>query len=154
MNKERIHLVADLIEFEDAQPDTMKDNMRFSMSQFYETSDARSRSHGDVLMDYSGHYCDSVACIAGWAIVQARGKHALMDDNDPELTATALLGLSEKQADQLFWARNSIIEMEKITPAHAVRVLRDLARTGIVDWRGDKTRAALDTMASNPPIGG
>ncbi len=153
MNKERIHLVADLIEFEAAQTDKVHD-LHFSMSNFYAEADGTTARGDETLVDYKGHECNSVACIAGWAVVQARGFLDLKRDVDPERTATELLGLTDRQATILFWAEGSIIPMRDITPAHAVRVLRDLARTGIVDWRGDKTRAALDTMASKPTIGG
>lgn len=93
--------------------------------------------------------CNTCACIAGHALVALAPL-----ENTPKgiaKRATDLLGLSRGKSGQLFepnnnddWFRQNM-RLEKVTRAHAVRVLDHLLETGEVDWKS--TRRAQKAVA-------
>lgn len=135
MHTERILALADLIE---KQPHTT------------------TESPEGFTMDNWHHDCGTPACIAGWAChVSLGGNVVLNKDVNIELTARYFLGLDAEKADALFQPDlRSDFEKEDdfisatdawgdITPEHAARTLRRLAKTGKVDWKADERREEL-----------
>jgi hypothetical protein len=117
MNIDRILNIADLIE---AQPHT--------------SYEAQSGFSMEALTHES---CYTPCCIAGWVTWEIEGrpkKISLWDVSisrvgeylDIEFVSTYLLCYPHDYIKQLHW--------NKITPAQAASVLRNLARTGEVDW--------------------
>lgn len=84
--------------------------------------------------------CGTVACIAGWANM------VMGERSSPTFAAAAaFFGITEDQGEQLFYARNHPLAeediygdmnapLEMISVEEAVRTLRHLAATGVVDW--------------------
>lgn len=117
MNIDKINKLADFIEAQDA------DDLGFDMRYW---NPVLAGSHG----------CGTVACIAGWTCAMER----------PDLSywswggtpAAEILGLDDPMAHELFTPCSgslpSGLEYKHIKPPHAVRVLRNLAETGEVDW--------------------
>lgn len=128
MNVEHINQVADAIEQHTIPW------LGFNMSSY----------KANKYADRSNHDCGTTACIAGWANAIRLG----LTENTPDEygwcrhTGAALwLGLSENQADDLFYARNhpdywenGYAAWDTISADQAVRTLRHLAKTGEVDW--------------------
>jgi hypothetical protein len=81
----------------------------FSMASFYNRASGRAT-------DMTGHGCETVACIEGWA-------YALGLD----------LGLGEEAKEALFFPPGW--DSGKITVAQAVDTLRRLAGSGRIEWR-------------------
>ena len=82
-----------------------------------------------------GHSCETAMCIAGLTVVLA--------GEDPEYTdaegciiskATELLEISELNAENLFFAKNSILGWSRITPEMATYAVNHLLETGEVEW--------------------
>ncbi len=120
MNVENILRVADAIE-QHSIPD-----LGFNMGSF--VSDSRQdRSHFD---------CGTTACIAGWACAVVGGYHLNINDQEwIEEQAREILDLSFLEADDLFIPTNHHAMVDdRILPDQAVRTLRRLAKTGVVDW--------------------
>ncbi|RWM32592.1 MAG: hypothetical protein EOR77_21415 [Mesorhizobium sp.] len=93
-----------------------------------------------------GFQCNSTACIAGWAslvlgengeIMKTARKSSEVDDFYEDF-AGDLLGLDHRTAMELFEPMNVLIEpdaaWDEVTPRQAAKVLRNLAKTGEVDW--------------------
>ena len=117
MNKERILKVADAIENHHFK------TLGFNMESFI----------AEHSSDRSEHDCGTTACIAGWVHALQKGiKKTLMCKlaDDIGEYAQKYLGLNDHQADRLFYEVNS-----NITDKEAVKVLRHLAETGVVDWQ-------------------
>lgn len=72
--------------------------------------------------------CGTVCCIGGSAQLLATGR--VDDSQDGEEEAIAWLGIDFDASRALFYPD----DMRSRTKAKAVRVLRHLAKTGIVDW--------------------
>lgn len=107
------------------------------------------------------HTCGTVACLAGWTAqrLSMRGdqiltlprtqndirKHAVVAyyEHGVHQLAQKILGLTAKQADQLFTPMDYFYDEEEledvnwadIQPAQAVKVLKHLRDTGEVDWK-------------------
>jgi hypothetical protein len=122
MNKDRILAVADAIEKHSIR------GLGFNMGDFIASWNE----------DNSGHHCGTTACIAGWAYHLAkRRKTAVNVDRYPGGAgdvARDWMGLSDRIAGGLFYARGRTAALEEIPASHAVAVLRRLAETGKVDW--------------------
>lgn len=121
MNVENILKVADAIEQHSIS------ELGFNM--------AITIKEGTSLVDRTGYNCNTVACIAGWAVVIDRGlKEALVVARNMETCDTALeiLDISEEDGDDLFTPPG--YGKGEHTPVQAVRTLRHLAATGEVDW--------------------
>ncbi len=91
--------------------------------------------------DQSGHNCGTVACIAGWAARIALGRQPDPYGNRHEsisAIAAEWLELDETLADELFIAYGLWKNLDKVTSAEAVQVLRELAATGKVNWTAVK----------------
>jgi hypothetical protein len=119
MNKNRLLLLADVIErgkAPEAHPD-----LTFDMGQFWV---------GGV-----GAGCGTTACIAGWAVVEFARDEKLIRAPKMADKAQKLLGLDAAQAHELFYAVGRDVAMWNITPKHAAFTLRNLAETGVVDWK-------------------
>lgn len=131
MNIERINLLADTIE-----QHRIKD-LGFNMMAFASSCEISPE------LDRSGHSCGTTACIGGHAVALAHADWTLSDlaaaddvgsshllHND----ARDWLGITEDQADCLFYKSPKGVPFEMTTPAMAVKTLRHLAATGVVDW--------------------
>jgi hypothetical protein len=86
---------------------------------------------GHGYLDFSGHNCDTVACIAGWAVALEGKNPAKVRDIATQ--ARKLLGLDMVQADKLFEG-SVYIDGKAAQPRHAALTLFNLAETGKVDW--------------------
>ena len=81
-------------------------------------------------------HCGAVACIGGWAeALYLPDYHGA----EPTWEAGKALGLSEDEADQLFYPEEQSgwrapHTYDDITPMMAAAVIRHLADTGIIDW--------------------
>lgn len=106
MNKDNILAVADAIE-KHSIPE-----LGFNMRYWRETKKA----------DKYGTRCGTVACIGGWA------ETVLKTDDIIEA-----FGMEDAQYFELCLP-GTFTSRGTITPTQAVRVLRHLAETGIVDW--------------------
>lgn len=87
--------------------------------------------------------------MAGTVVVHANklpvGKRGYSENLDIHKTATEILGLDDGIAAQLFTPEDTYDEdgtplfyLDNVTPAWAARVVRDLIRTGYVDWVGNE----------------
>lgn len=115
------------------------DGVKFFMPKYY-TEDVQAR--GDT-------GCGAAACMAGAVVVHANklpvGKRGYSENLDIHKTATEILGLDDGIAAQLFTPEDTYDEdgdtlfcLDNVTPTWAARVVRDLIRTGYVDWEGNK----------------
>ncbi len=138
MNVERINAVADAIEQHTIPW------LGFNMWNYL--SDAAQMEYSG-LKDHTEHNCNTVACIAGWTnAVRYNVSRADRDTFIDDSGAADWLGLSyldeeNSQANDLFYAHNhpayaehGIEAWKDITAEQAVRTLRHLAATGVVDW--------------------
>lgn len=89
--------------------------------------------------------CGTTACIAGHAYLLATGsttakaeKLAEDDSNAIEKTAAEWLGIDQFKAMKLFWDIGHDLNLDLITPEHAIATLTHLADTGEVDWRRNR----------------
>jgi hypothetical protein len=140
MNKERILQLADFIENGKA----VEADLGFNMTDFWEP-----QAHA-LSEDKSGHDCGTVACIAGHALFLTGKATVGKPKTVPSVAIEAArwLGLEDmgemnEVADQLFygWSPGDqyvrglyAVDMSRVTPADAAKVLRNLAETGKVDW--------------------
>ncbi len=81
-------------------------------------------------------YCGTAGCLAGYAIaVYAPELWAAVSACDIKLPAQRLLGLTDRQAEELFYVEGvNFSELKKITPAMAAATLENYALTGKVEW--------------------
>ncbi|RWI47582.1 MAG: hypothetical protein EOR25_15640 [Mesorhizobium sp.] len=117
-----------------------KHNRGFNMTSYMGSTDLDERTN-------VGFQCNSTACIAGWAslvlgkngeIRKTARKKSEVDDFYEDF-ATELLGLDYRTGLELFEPMNQIVELmeadwDEVTPRQAAKVLRNLAKTGEVDW--------------------
>lgn len=127
MNRERILEIANDIEADgESRP-------RFNMSAFFEV---------DYQLDKEwtkkeDGWCNTSACIAGYVSAL---KYSRIDKDfclrNHEARAQRWLVLNDETAGELFFGRGRPLSMllSAITPAAAVLCLRELARTGKVNW--------------------
>lgn len=73
--------------------------------------------------------CGTVCCVAGTTNVWWGNKANISDT----CTAQAVLGLTARQAERLFYPPEMFIQ--NITPDWAARCIRHLIKTGKVNWR-------------------
>lgn len=79
--------------------------------------------------------CGSICCIGGTA--QAWYSKS---DGRGWISSSHFLGLTEEQAEELFFASNSVgNQLHTITPAWAARCIDHLIATGVVDWEGTRS---------------
>lgn len=135
MNIERINLLADTIE-----QHRIKD-LGFNMMAFAIKNPLHSDKDLYPDFDRSGHSCGTVACIGGHAVALAHADWSLdqlveADDREEPLHREARdwLGLTQYEADVLFYGFPHGVQFSHVTPAMAVKTLRHLAATGVVDW--------------------
>ena len=88
---------------------------------------------GFAMSNYE-HSCGTPCCIAGW-LTEIEGE---FDNTHESTSAQGRLGITGDQCFRLFapvhmHARKG--DRDHITARHAAAVLRNLARTGKVDWR-------------------
>lgn len=94
---------------------------------------------GDV-KDHTGHECNTVACIGGWIVLTAGWtpedlRKMAREDSEEGInavfcTARDVAGLTEQQAEDLFFGRFSGKQREQITTKAAIAAIRRLIRTG------------------------
>ena len=123
MNRDRVIQLADAIE-NNSIPD-----LGFNMEYYIALPDDTNN-----IADRSGNNCNTVACIGGWIahIAEPTSVESFRD-------AGEWLDLHFMEANKLFYADgigfdHHGIPLEEITPQDAVKVLRNLAETGNVDW--------------------
>jgi hypothetical protein len=129
MNKERILLLADMIET-NASPAAQPD-LGFNMATYFSDEGVFHR-HGAVKS--GGTECGTVGCIAGWAALAFPHAYDLdWGQRGFYGRGQQALDLTDLQADLLF-TPDVVMLYSEITPDHAVCVLRHFAETGEVDW--------------------
>lgn len=140
MNRKNLLRLADFIEQHKAK------SVGFNMSTY-----ADDDSHPDS--DRSGHECKTVACIAGHGFLLAEGYRKITrdrasrmawgfpgvyDDNAGSAFSVSkeFLDLTEDEAREMFVMYNYFgsTSMDDITAGDAVKLLRNAAETGKVDW--------------------
>lgn len=125
MNVKKISAVADAIEKHEIE------NLGFNMNyEFREIRPGEFHVH-----DFSGHNCNTVACIAGWTVVLQCGADRIYDDMPIMQLAKDILDLDYLESNTLFMP--GIIDginYYEASQKDAVKVLRHLAKTGKVDW--------------------
>lgn len=127
MNKERLLKVADAIEASlkpEAKP-VAGFNMRFYSARNEVTTP-----------DHTGHGCGTVCCVAGWTTIVRSGvvPSGIVEDDlvmDIELN---WLELDYNQTDLFYPWSVLTSEWSNIPAEQAVRTIRHLVETGVVDW--------------------
>lgn len=128
MNKVRVQRVIDALKNEE---------MAFYMGAFgVSITDIHQGRTTEDLMN-----CGSPGCIAGTAIA-LYADYARKNLNDPQKVgynsvydlAKTLLGLSDDEADQLFYASDCKIYLSNIKRVHAIDTLTRALKTGVIDW--------------------
>ena len=84
--------------------------------------------------------CGTVGCIAGWAVDLFHDDPENVDNLDVEDEAKRLLGLSDREAYDLFLAGDWDLRLGRVTPGVAAGVIRDFVETGDVDWDEEMQR--------------
>ena len=127
MNKDKVLEVADALE------NMHEPDLGFNMGVFLGDTSA-------YIPDYSGHHCDTVACIAGHIVAMVYGRDELCDRfetgktyGNVQQTAAEYLELNHTESMKLFLPCSSHYG-NMLNLARAVKVLRDFAVTGKVDW--------------------
>ncbi len=122
INRRKILEVADAIEAAGKTKKTISGiDIGFNMNWYITDT---SRSYNDKMK----HGCGTVACIAGWVAHMEGGPVSNAKER-----ATRILGIDVFTADDLFMGRG-VGNLARISPAHAVAVIRNLAKTGRVEW--------------------
>lgn len=142
MKKDRILALADRLEKLDLPG-------AFSMGSWFEEIDDGERSTDAPVFAKDENVCGTSCCIAGWATVyfdpyttrrMARGlkleeiKEPKGYSLDAEKRGRLALGLTEEQAEALFYGDPFEPDDSRLTNTVAAQVLRHLAETGEVDW--------------------
>lgn len=109
-----------------------------------------------VLLDGEKHECDAPGCMAGWAAVLASRRscktwsewyaHSLHAHG----AGREWLGLDMRLAKQLFKPRPAP-KGRRVTPWEAASVLRNLAKTGEVDWNKARGLPPRERRRPAPP---
>jgi hypothetical protein len=127
MNRENILKVADAIENATL---AKEQGLGFNMLDFFAEDRYDPTGH-----DHTGHECGTTACIAGWTVAMEVGKKIQnMTTTEIRTTAQRILGLSDSEVSDLFYAYGSLRFIGHIKPKEAATVLRHFAKTGYVDW--------------------
>jgi hypothetical protein len=157
MNVTAINNLASLLE--NIPPATKQGFNMNSYTTDLDVFDEEDRETEETLATHVKHECNTTACIAGWAATWlARDgtllKHARNEDTVDNLAqfdsapfayagshatfARTVLGLDDEDAAELFEPMNygpyQGLAYEAATPEQAAKVLRHLAKTGVVDW--------------------
>lgn len=106
-----------------------KNPIGFNLGPFFSAPGLNGQNY---YPDQTGHNCNSVACVAGWAHFIHGGKST--NSSFICQNATKILGLTDKEADELF-APENIDDRRAVTQQQAALVLFNLAETGKVDWK-------------------
>lgn len=118
----------------------------YNQGSWYET-------RHNVNDDHSGNFCQTTACVAGWAIhLLADGQRKRHPDGyaeSHEAAGTRLLGLDGKQAAMLFYTSAPECYDKRFATCTVAACLKHLAETGEVDWR----RAATEAREANEQVG-
>lgn len=132
VNRELAAKVADAIESRSVN------GLAFDMRTLGETKKAFHENRGVKLRHpVKDRLCNTVACIAGFVVVEAlghrKGMKILRENTKYNLQnidamARDLLGLDDAQAGYLFYPE----DMEAVTDKEAVKALRHLVKTGEV----------------------
>lgn len=139
MNVDRINQVIASIKGEIARTEKLGFNMNFFLK----------KAEDEESVDLTGRSCGIIACIAGHAYAVLRDNESPEDIDPANSTeywdiphvAQLWLDISPEDADLLFYAQGehghvgSVILLEDITPALAIRTLEHLRDTGKVDWQ-------------------
>lgn len=125
MNKEALLTVADVIENQSLN------SVKFDMCYFNSDAAASVREPD----------CGTTACIAGYALAYYDPKfykRVGLGETTGHSRAQELLGLSEAESDDLFYAFGANQDLADITAERAVAVLRSAVETGRIDWLNDQ----------------
>jgi hypothetical protein len=144
VNKKNVLKLAKAIQ-DAAKAGSKKPEMGFSMNFIF--SDERRGSY-----DMTGHSCQTVGCIAGWA-THVLGKRTPAEMSkmfrfEIEDEAQKQLGLTARQAQKLFYPNSQTVEYgsdayKGIPVSAAVGVLRKMAKTGRIVWGNIRKYATL-----------
>lgn len=126
MNIERLNKLADVLESEKAQE-------HFDMTTFLSKDGRISVLFGQEIGE-SIQSCNTVACIAGWAVATFAPDTVFGEGISIQSRAEDLLDMTEKEGQNLFLMYNTSIHLEQIEPRHAAMVLRNYAETGNINW--------------------
>ena len=139
MEIERIHKLADLLDrIHEVRP------LGFDMSSWFD--ELEPSSDPTIATDEEIEECGTTACVAGWACSLFMLEYGLTPisfeyEDEVEAQAREVLGLTNDQTKKLFlmWGQSKSwghapTQHPAITAALAATVLRELARTGEVDW--------------------
>ena len=118
MNRDHILEIADDIEANGTN------RPRFDMGTFFEAIPFAWKGKKD--------WCNTSGCIAGYVCTLKLPDFHMMGDH--ECDAARWLGLSEREATDLFYAHWAEIPIDEVTAEMAVVCLRNFAETGKVDW--------------------
>lgn len=110
-----------------------KNPVGFDMAQWFDHNGIKKESLAVILQIVDEHACGTVACLAGHAAILAAQKGATrpLDCSHGEIfhTAAEFLGLTELEADNLFYARWSphyVGELSKVPKSSAIEELTRL----------------------------
>lgn len=124
MNKERLTEVA--LWLEAGAPER-----KFNMNRFLNTDETTPLSN----------WCGTECCIAGYAVTKYAPEQVISAEmyGNVDDIARDLLGLSNEDARQLFYAKSPLGysytgQWEDISPYDAAIVVRNLIKTGEVNW--------------------
>jgi hypothetical protein len=141
MNKEKILALADAL-----------DSARGKDTGFGFNMDTIMSVHG-AHPDMTGHDCDTVGCIAGWAVHVLAGipleRMRRMQNATICRLAGEELGLTDGQIQDLFFPSH-ILSGPPIGIPAAIETLRNFAETGLVSWGTpvrDEGRSQLNILS-------
>lgn len=136
---DRLNALADAIE----RQELLKHSIGFNMNSWFSEANQQDINHENLMMGE----CGSVACIAGWTVALDRngdGMDGAALRNDLEsysagiaARAMNILGLNSEEMKFLFtpWVHFQIGARDRsLTPARAVAVIRDFAKTDTIQW--------------------
>lgn len=113
-------------------------NLGFNMASYIYRSD-------ENLPDHSGRGLEWIGCVCGHAYILEIGcsfEQAMDEDpNELEDIAQGFLGLSDEQADALFFDLPAHLSLAFVPLDYVVSTLERLIATGRVDWIDDEAEA-------------
>ncbi len=120
----RLMALADAIE----RAELVKQGVGFNMGRWFAVTTAIPNKIR------TAHACGTVACLAGWTAVLEDGQEGMHEDKVYR-RAINILGITDGTAKELFVPEiNGGPAHLSISAEHAVAVVRNLARTGKVEW--------------------